>query len=92
MTDDPPTWACEAYGDDGLAFGALCFVGGGPGLRTCAHLDECREVMAGQRRGVFRRINELAAQGDETGIYLAGEFTHPDQLLDADRAEDSDDR
>jgi hypothetical protein len=38
-------------------------------------------VVAGERRRVFRRINELAASGDEAGGYLAGEFARPEQLL-----------
>lgn len=37
--------------------------------------------MCGQRQRVFHRINELAAHGDDDAAYLAGEFTHPEQLL-----------
>jgi hypothetical protein len=72
---------CEAYGPDGATFGALCFVSGETGVRVCADLAECRQVMTAERRRVFRRIHELAAGGDETAAYLAEEFTRPEQLL-----------
>jgi hypothetical protein len=74
-------WDCAAYGPEAAEAGALCFVSGELHKRVCADLDECRRVVAAERRRVFRRINELAASGDETGIYLAGEFTGPEQLL-----------
>lgn len=72
------SWACEAYGPEGQAFGALCFLSAGE--RICGSLDECRQAMASERRRVFRRINELAADGDDTAAYLEQEFSHPDQL------------
>jgi hypothetical protein len=68
-------------GPDGAEFGARCFVSGELGERVCADLGECRRVMAAERRRVFARIQELAAQGDETAAYLAEEFTRPEQLL-----------
>ena len=77
----PDSWACEAYGPDGAAVGALCFVSGEPGKRVCADLGECHRVMDAERRRLFQRIQELAASGDETAVYLAGEFTRPEQLL-----------
>lgn len=83
MTADssPGVWPCDAYGPDGIRHGALCFASGEPGSRVCASPGQCREVMTGQRQRVFRRISELAAAGDETAVFLAGEFTSPEQLL-----------
>jgi hypothetical protein len=72
---------CEAYGPEGLDFSALCFFSGELGSRACADLSECRERMSAERQRVFARIQELAADGDEVGIYLAGEFTSPEDLL-----------
>lgn len=80
-------WDCEAYGPEAAEVGALCFVSGKTGERVCANLDECHEVMAAERQRVFRRINELAAGGDEAGIYLSGEFAGPEQLLGGTGAE-----
>ncbi len=74
-------WDCEAYGPDIREVGALCFVAGDLGKRVCGSLGECRRVMAAERRRVFRRISELAANGDETAAYLAEEFTNPEQIL-----------
>ena len=74
-------WDCEAYGPEPAALGALCFVSGELGKRTCADLAECRRVLAAERQRVFRRISEMAAGGDETGAYLESEFTSPEQLL-----------
>jgi hypothetical protein len=73
-------WACEAYGDEGESFGALCFVAAA-GERSCASLAECREVIAAERQRVFQRINELAANGDPDAAYLADEFPDPGKLL-----------
>lgn len=72
---------CTAYGPDGAIFGALCFFSGELGSRACADAAECRQRMAAERQRVFARIQELAADGDEVGIYLAGEFTSPEDLL-----------
>jgi hypothetical protein len=72
---------CTAYGPEGRDLGALCFFSGELGSRACADLAECRERMAAERQRVFARIQELAADGDEVGIYLAGEFTSPEDLL-----------
>jgi hypothetical protein len=74
-------WDCDAYGPDGRELGALCFMAGGPGKRTCASQDACREAMGAERRRVFRRINEMAAEGNPVGEYLAEEFTDPSQIL-----------
>jgi hypothetical protein len=73
-------WSCEAYGPDGAEVGALCFVAE-PGQRACADASECARTMAPERQRLFGRMQEMAAAGDETGVYLAGEFTSPDQLL-----------
>jgi hypothetical protein len=72
---------CEAYGPEGAAFGAVCFVSGQPGQRVCASADECARTMAAARKWLFRRISERAAQGDDVAAYLATEFVSPDQLL-----------
>jgi len=87
-TGSQPQWNCEAYGPDIADVGAVCFVSGELGKRTCADLGECRRVMAAERRRVFRRINELAAGGDETAAFLAEEFTRPGQLLGGGEEED----
>ena len=78
MTTD--MWDCEAYGPKGTEIGVLCFFAD-HGERECADLDECHRAMAEERQRVFRRMNELAARGDEAATHLAGEFTHPEQLL-----------
>lgn len=75
-----PTWPCEASGPDGLVFGAWCFLAD-QHERRCGSQDECATVMAAERRRVFRRIQELAADGSEAGEVLESEFTSPDQLL-----------
>lgn len=90
MTVD--NWYCEAYGPEGIEVGAICFVGDAKGQK-CASTDICREAMAQERQRVFMRINELAAEGSPTGVYLADVFTNPDQLLggaqsDEDEKED----
>lgn len=74
-------WHCEAYGPEVAEVGAVCFVSGELGKRVCGHLDECQEVMAAERRRVFRRISELAATGDPAMAFLEEEFTNPEQLL-----------
>jgi hypothetical protein len=45
--------------------------------------------MAAERRRVFGRINEMAADGDEIAQGLAEYFTSPDMLLNS--AEDAPD-
>lgn len=74
------TWDCEAYGSEGTAIGVLCFFSD-HGERTCADQDECHRAMAAERQRVFRRMNELAAAGDEAGTLLSEEITHPEQML-----------
>lgn len=74
-------WACEAYGPEGLEVGALCFLSPEPGKRVCGSRDECSQTMAAERGRVFRRINELAAGGDEAAGYLEQQFSRPGQLL-----------
>lgn len=76
----PAPWHCEAYGPDAAHLGALCFVGELLAGR-CRSADRCREVMTAERERLFARIQELAAAGDPTGTWLAGQFTSPDQLL-----------
>jgi hypothetical protein len=80
VRDDVAGWDCEAYGPVGREIGALCFFAA-DGERICDGLDDCRRVMAAERRRVFQRIQELAARGDWTAAWLAKEFTSPEQLL-----------
>lgn len=80
MTAD---FSCEAYGPEAAEFGALCFVSA-PNSRSCASLDECHELMQGERQRVFRAIREKAAAGDPVMAYLAEEFASPDQILGGD--------
>ncbi len=82
-----PEWPCEAYGPDGIEFGALCFVVE-PGKRDCADPATCARTLAVERRRVFRRTRELAASGDEVGAHLEQAFTSPDQLLGGPEAVD----
>ncbi len=72
---------CEAYGPEGVSFGAVCFIAGELGARVCASLAECHQVMTAERQRVFRRIQERAAEGDPDMTYLATVFTSPEQLL-----------
>lgn len=74
------SWACEAYGRDGMLHGALCFVSG-PGERVCLSRVECAATMAQERRRLYRCIQEQAAAGDPVAAGLAAEFTRPEQLL-----------
>jgi hypothetical protein len=76
-------WDCEAYGSEGTKIGARCFRTGDLGRRVCHTQDECHHVMVGERQRIFRRINELAADGDETAAYLAAEFAKPADMLNA---------
>jgi len=73
-------WDCEAYGPDGRKFGALCFLAE-PGERVCASQAACHEAMDGERRRVYRRIQEMAAADDPAGAELADVFTDPGQIL-----------
>ncbi len=77
-------WDCTAYGPEGRSFGALCFRSGQLGARACGSLAECEQVMEAERQRVYARIQEGAAAADPDMVYLAGEFTSPDQLLNAD--------
>ncbi|WP_433574175.1 hypothetical protein [Nocardia brasiliensis] len=82
MTDQippPDAWYCEAYGPE-LAEIATCFFAEARG-HACTDAEECGRLMAAQRQQLLARINEMAAHGDETGAYLASQFTHPEQLL-----------
>ena len=74
------SWACEAYGAEGREVGALCFVSQ-PWARVCRDRAECSATMAAERRRVFRRINELAAAGEDGFADLSDEITTPGELL-----------
>jgi len=75
-------WPCDAYGPDPevRAAGALCFFAD-TGKRLCASPEECREKMTAERQRVWQRIQDGAARGEPDMVYLAGEFTRPEQLL-----------
>ena len=73
-------WDCEAYGPELREVGALCFFAD-PGTRNCYTEDECRQSVVAARQLVYRRMNELAAAGDEAGAFLAETFTNPEQIL-----------
>ena len=73
-------WDCQAYGRGGEAVGALCFFAE-PGTRSCRTEGECHAHLAAERVRVFDRIGEMAAAGNPVGLYLASEFTAPEQLL-----------
>lgn len=81
-------WHCEAYGAEGAAMGLRCFFASVRG--PCALPAECAHSMAAERERAYNKIQELAAAGDETAIYLASQFTSPDQLLNADRNDRAD--
>lgn len=79
---DASSWPCEAYGQELMDLGYKCFTGEDKGRkRRCASPEECSRVVQASRQQIYRRINELAASGDEAGRYLEGEFTSPDQLF-----------
>jgi len=77
-------WDCGAYGPEGRAAGALCFVAGEPGTRACASPAACRQVLSAERQRMFSRISELAAQGDPDAACLAEAFPRPGMLLGGD--------
>ena len=81
MTYPDIEFDCDAYGPEGREAGALCFFAGELGKRVCPSLTMCRGRMDRERRRVFARIQELAAQGDPVGLDLAQAFTSPEQLL-----------
>lgn len=78
-------WWCEAYGppDAGVSAEAWprCFRSAEVGERVCSTAEVCSVEMAGERRRVFDRLQQLAAEGDEIGMMLAADFTSPDELL-----------
>jgi hypothetical protein len=81
VTADVGDFECEAYGDGGREVGAVCFIAGPEQVRVCPTIEACHLVMTSQRQQLYDRIQELAAAGDETAIYLAGEFSSPGQML-----------
>jgi hypothetical protein len=77
-------WICEAYNEGAAEHGALCFVAAELGTRLCPSQTRCKAVMVAERQRIYGRIQELAAAGDTAAIFLAAEFTSPDQLLGGD--------
>lgn len=88
MTGDAAAvpWSCEAYGQEGNELGALCFIAGDLGRRVCESPKACHAAMTQERQRVFDRINEMAADGDPTAVYLAGEFGSPEEILGGDES------
>ena len=82
VTAPDPGWTCEALPPEAAKHGVLCFFAV-KGTRNCATREECAAAMAGARKALFQRMNDLAAQnpGDPTWEYLAETFTSPGQLL-----------
>lgn len=78
---DAAPWDCEAYGPGSANVGALCFVAPELGERVCENFRHCAATMRAARQELFDRIHQRAAEGDETSMYLAEEFTDPGQLL-----------
>lgn len=88
LVDNPGiTWPCEAYGEAGLAHGALCFSAGGINERRCTSPDECFLEMTGARIRLWSRIRQLAAAGDDMATYLEGAIRSPWGLLGGDVVE-----
>lgn len=75
-------WHCTAYGPD---VPALCFFE--QVSEPCPDLGTCRERMRGERQRVYRRMNELAAHGDQVMSDLVDDFASPDALLNAEHTE-----
>jgi hypothetical protein len=72
-------WACEAYGPD-MPGPRHCFV---EALGRCASADECALVMDHERKRVFGRMQELAAENPDDPVWaeLTAEFKSPNELL-----------
>lgn len=79
-------WFCEAYGGDVPSMTELCFVEAAAG--RCPDRETCGAKMQAERQRVFDVIQTGAAAGDPDMAYLAGEFTSPDQLLNAEPDDD----
>lgn len=78
MTGDD--WPCEAYGPEGLTFGARCFRAA-VDERVCADPQACARFLTGERQRVYQRIAELAAAGDPAWAYVESQVNGPDELL-----------
>lgn len=74
------TWACTAYGPDGLRVGALCFVAD-KDQRRCPSRADCERVMHDERRRLYRRLQIAAAAGDELWASVLADIDGPDELL-----------
>jgi hypothetical protein len=78
-------WSCEAYGEAGMAVGALCFLSG-PGERLCGSPAVCHGQMTAESQAAYRLVSELAARGHPVGEDLAQVFGSPEQIF-PDRSE-----
>lgn len=75
------TWPCEAYGQEAMKHGALCFASAELDVCVCSSPSACHRLVESERRRVFQRINELAAAGDPIAEDLAESFPAPNDLL-----------
>ena len=66
---------CEAYGPE---LPDHCFF---ELTKSCGSAAECAERLVDERVRMFGLMQERAAAGDPVMVYLAGEFTAPEQLL-----------
>jgi hypothetical protein len=81
----PQTWPCAAYdpGDDApatdrqIAF-THCFF---ELSMRCTAKRQCEANMHSERRLLWRRLNELAAAGDDTAAEVLSQISGPDDLL-----------
>lgn len=78
-------WDCEAW-PGGRQFGALCWFAA-ENERLCRSMEQCRAALTVERQRLFDQIQQRAAEGDGTSMFLAREITSPDELL---RGEDDD--
>lgn len=74
-------WPCEAYGPEAMKYGAYCFVAAQLHERVCTTKEECHRLVVSERQRVYRRIQELAADGDPVMTELAEQFPDPNTLL-----------
>jgi hypothetical protein len=85
LTTPRPDWPCEAYGEQGLDLGVLCFVAD-PGDRSCHSRAACSLVMAAERRRVYVRLQDMAGQTEdrysaEIAAYILAGIDGPGDIL-----------
>jgi hypothetical protein len=85
---DTGQWACEAYGTDGLAVGALCFYAA-QHKRNCISYIVCATRLAAEREQLYARMVELAANGMSDYAEMLKDISGPEELLRADSSSTS---